>query len=286
MRIIRIAVIALFAVSVIAYGAFNILSKLDKDENPPVIECTQDSISLSVKDDESALFQGLTAHDEVDGDLTDSIRVSSISHFAEQGKRTIEYVVFDKANNFATYKRTLQYTDYEPPRIYLDAPLRFGMSELERLDPTAGMRVEDVLDGNIASKIRISYGNSMYIQEPGFYGITAQVSNSAGDTCAVPLEINIVGSSASESQKYYPMLSDYIIYMKKGEAINLNTYLIGVMRGNQEYKFSDGMINVERGDIAIINHVDFNTPGTYTVDYSYTASGVTAVTKLVVVVEE
>lgn len=286
MKKIRIAVIALFVVAVAAFGAFTVWSNLDKDETPPVIECTQESIKVSVKDDESVLLEGLTAHDDVDGDLTDLIRVSSISHFAEQGKRTIEYVVFDKANNFATYKRTLQYTDYEPPRIYLDTPLRFSASDLQKLDPTVGMRVEDVIDGNIANKIRISYG-SMYIQEPGFYKITAQVSNSAGDTCSVPLEINIVDSSSSESQKYYPMLSDYIIYMKAGEAINLNTYLIGVMRGNQEYKFSDGMINVSRSDIAIINHVDFDTPGTYTVDYSYTSSsGGTAVTKLVVVVEE
>lgn len=286
MKKIRIAVIALFVAAVAAFGAFTVWSNLDKDETPPVIECTQESIKVSVKDDESVLLEGLTAHDDVDGDLTDSIRVSSISHFAEQGKRTIEYVVFDKANNFATYKRTLQYTDYEPPRIYLDTPLRFSASELDRLDPTVGMRVEDVLDGNIANKIRISYGSSMYIQEPGFYKITAQVSNSAGDTCSVPLEINIV-DSVSESQKYYPMLSDYIIYMKAGEAINLNRYLIGVMRGEQEYKFSDGMINVSRDDIAIINHVDFDTPGTYTVDYSYTSSsGGTAVTKLVVVVEE
>lgn len=286
MKKIRIAVIALFVVAVAAFGAFTIWSNLDKDETPPVIECTQESFKVSVKDDESVMLDGLTAHDDVDGDLTDSIRVSSISHFAEKGKRTIEYVVFDKANNFATYKRTLQYTDYEPPRIYLDTPLRFSASDLQKLDPTVGMRVEDVLDGNIANKIRISYG-SMYIQEPGFYKITAQVSNSAGDTCSVPLEINIVDSSASESQKYYPMLSDYIIYMKAGEAINLNKYLIGVMRGEQEYKFSDGMINVSRSDIAIINHVDFDTPGTYTVDYSYTSSsGVNAVTKLVVVVEE
>lgn len=291
MRKIQIAVIAFFILSLVALGGFKIWSNLDKDETRPVIECPESSIKVSVKEGEKALLEGLTARDDVDGDLTDAIRISSISHFAEQGKRTVEYVVFDSSNNFATCTRTVQYTDYESPRIYLDAPLRVSLSELDMIDTTSFMRVEDVLDGDISNKIRLSFDNSVYIQEPGFYSVTAQVSNSAGDTVSLPLQMHIVDSGNSEeNQKYYPILSDYVIYVKVNEAINLKTYLTGVMRGTQQYEFADdqsSVLNITRDDISIASHVDFSTPGTYTVDYSYTSpSGATGVTKMVVVVEE
>lgn len=292
MRKIQIAVIAFFVLSLVALGGFKIWSNLDKDETRPVIECTENSIKVSVKEGEKALFEGLTAHDDVDGDLTQSIRISSISRFADQGKRTVEYVVFDSSNNFATYTRTVQYTDYESPRIYLDAPLRINLADLDMIDTTSVMRVEDVLDGNISNKIRLSFDNNVYIQQPGFYSVTAQVSNSAGDTVSLPLQMQIVDSrSSEENQKYYPTLSDYVIYVKVNEAINLKTYLTGVMRGTQQYEFADdqssSVLNITRDDISIANHVDFSTPGTYTVDYSYTSpSGATGVTKMVVVVEE
>lgn len=291
MRKIQIAVIAFFILSLVALGGFKIWSNLDKDETRPVIECPESSIKVSVKEGEKALLEGLTARDDVDGDLTDAIRISSISHFAEQGKRTVEYVVFDSSNNFATCTRTVQYTDYESPRIYLDAPLRVSLSELDMIDATSFMRVEDVLDGDISNKIRLSFDNSVYIQEPGFYSVTAQVSNSAGDTVSLPLQMHIVDAGSSEeNQKYYPTLSDYVLYVKVNEAINLKTYLTGVMRGTQQYEFADdqsSVLNITRDDISIASHVDFSTPGTYTVDYSYTSpSGATGVTKMVVVVEE
>lgn len=292
MKRIRIAVIALFAISIVVLAAFTIWSNLGKDETPPVLECDESSIVVSVKDGESALLKGLTASDDVDGDITDAIRISSISHFAEQGKRTVEYVVFDSSNNFATCRRTVQYSDYESPRIYLDAPFRISISELDSIDTTSCMRVEDVLDGDISNKIRLSFDDASYIQGTGFYNVTAQVSNSAGDTVSLALEMNIIDSgNSSETQKYYPTLSDYVLYVKVDEAINLKTYLTGVTRSGQQYDFSGGesesILNITSDDINIVNHVDFSTPGTYTVDYSYTSpSGVTGLTKMIVVVEE
>ena len=100
------------------------------------------------------------------------------------------------------------------------------------------------------------------------------MSNSAGDTVSLPLEMNIIDTGNSEeNQKYYPTLSDYVLYVKVDEAINLKTYLTGVMRGTQQYEFADdqsSVLNITSDDISIANHVDFSTPGTYTVDYSYT----------------
>lgn len=313
MRKIRIAVVAVFLLSAIAYGWLTLFAGRGKDTTPPTIQCSQDTLLLSVQDDSSKLLEGLTAQDNADGDLTAAIRVASISRFASQGRRTVEYVVFDSANNFASFSRTVQYTDYQPPRIWLDEPLRVPMNQLEKFDPSASLRAEDVLDGNISRKVRVSVNNGAYIADAGSYPITAQVSNSAGDTVTVPLEMSVIDSTdPDESSKYYPMLSQYIAYTKVGQGIDPMQFLCGVMRGSQTYLFPDStadgdtgddgdtegakdknrpsagsVMGIRRKDITVNNMVDVSTPGTYTVEYSYTSEDdSTAVTKLVVVVEE
>lgn len=192
MRKIRIAVVAVFLLSAIAYGWLTLFADRGKDTTPPTIQCSQDTLQLSVEDDESKLLEGITAQDNVDGDLTAAIRVSALSRFAAQGRRTVDYVVFDSANNFATYSRTVQYTDYQPPRIWLDEPLRVDINQLEKFDPSASLRAEDVLDGDISNKVRVSVNSGAYVGDAGNYPITAQVSNSAGDTVTVPLEMTVI----------------------------------------------------------------------------------------------
>lgn len=308
MRKIRIAVVAVFLLSAIAYGWLTLFADRGKDTTPPTIQCSQDTLQLSVEDDESKLLEGITAQDNVDGDLTAAIRVSALSRFAAQGRRTVDYVVFDSANNFATYSRTVQYTDYQPPRIWLDEPLRVDINQLEKFDPSASLRAEDVLDGDISSKVRVSVNSGAYVGDAGNYPITAQVSNSAGDTVTVPLEMAVIDSTdPDESGKYYPMLSQYIAYTKVGQGIDPMQFLCGVMRGSQTYLFPEstvtdddededededipsagGVMGIERSDITVNNTADAATPGIYTVEYSYTSDDdITAVTKLVVVVEE
>lgn len=84
------------------------------------------------------------------------------------------------------------------------------------------------------------------------------------------------------------MLSEYIAYTSVNVPIDPGAYLIGIMRGSSEYTFAaDGdYIGFGPESIGITPNVDYAMPGVYTVDYSYTSeSGVTAVTKLYVVVE-
>ena len=81
MRRLRIAVTALFVLSLAAFITYNVVDRITEDHTPPVISCAEDTVSASVSDDESVLLQGMTAEDDRDGDLTDSIRVSSMSNF-------------------------------------------------------------------------------------------------------------------------------------------------------------------------------------------------------------
>lgn len=290
MRRLRIAVAGLFVLSLAAFIGYNIYSRIIQDNVPPTITAESDTVSVSVEEeDDSALYQGLSAEDNRDGDLTDSIRISSMSNFTEPGKREVTYAVFDSSNQGATLTRTLEYTDYTSPRIQLSAPLRYTLDEMADVNLTENMSVEDCLDGNITSQIRASYNDAVYVQQAGDYPVTVQVSNSAGDTCTVGLTVTVTDpSDEHEGDKYYPLLSRYIVYAKIGGSVDYDSLITGFERNGTEYLFSeddDSFLPGDRGDVKISGKVDFKKAGTYTVDYKFTSEdGVTATTKLAVVV--
>lgn len=286
MRRIRLAVVGIFVLSLIAFIVFNIVNRVTTDSTPPVITSESDTVTVSVAAEESELLAGLTATDDEDGDLTGEIMISSMSNFTEPGKRTVSYVVFDASNNASTLTRNLEYTDYTAPQIKLTQPLRYGLNEMEDASLTENMSVQDCLDGDITQQIRATFNDGSYIAMAGEYGITVQVSNSAGDTCSVPLTVTVT-DPAEESGKYYPMLSDYIVYAPVGGYVDLTSLLIGLENSSTQYLFADANPSAPGGieSVAIGGAIDYNTPGTYTVDYQFTsASGVTGTTKLAVVV--
>ncbi|HJC39639.1 MAG TPA: hypothetical protein H9757_11360 [Candidatus Mediterraneibacter faecigallinarum] len=286
MRRIRLAVVGIFVLSLIAFIVFNIVNRVTTDSTPPVITSESDTVTVSVAAEESELLAGLTAADDEDGDLTGEIMISSMSNFTEPGKRTISYVVFDASNNASTLTRNLEYTDYTAPQIKLTQPLRYSLNEMEDASLTENMSVQDCLDGDITQQIRATFNDGSYIAMAGEYGITVQVSNSAGDTCSVPLTVTVT-DPAEESGKYYPMLSDYIVYAPVGGYVDLTSLLIGLENSSTQYLFADANPSAPGGieSVAIGGAIDYNTPGTYTVDYQFTsASGATGTTKLAVVV--
>lgn len=286
MRRLRVAVVLLFIVSVIAFSAYQVLSRLAQDNRPPEITCDSDTLSISVESEDSELLKGVKAEDNRDGDLTGSVRVSSMSNFTEPGKRTITYAVFDKANNAATMERTLEYTDYTSPKITLTEPLRFDISEMEAASLTEHMKAEDCLDGDITSQIRATYNDSAYVSQAGDYNVTVQVSNSAGDTCTVPLTVTVTDRSSDDEQgKYYPALSRYIVYTSVGKKVDLAELITGVTRGGSDYDFGEPGAPESPEDVRISEDVDYETEGTYTVEYSYKPKGgAKATTRLTVVV--
>lgn len=291
MRRLRIAIIVLFVLSGISFAGYNVVSRLAEDHTPPEISCDSDTVSVSVEDEDidQELLEGVTAKDNKDGDLTDAVRVSSMSNFTEPGKRTITYAVFDKAGQAATLTRTLEYIDYTSPQIQLSAPLRYSLEEMSDVSLTENMSVDDCLDGDLTSQIRATYNDSIYIQQPGDYTVTVQVSNSAGDTCSVPLTLTVTDSSDSnERDKYYPVLSQYIVYTNVGEQVDLASLVVGLERNGSEYLFTDpdaASLPGARENVSVSGDVDYGTAGTYNVDYQFTSeAGVTATTKLAVVV--
>lgn len=287
MKRFKAVICLLFAISCVLMTGYLIKKHLIADHTPPEISVAQNTITASVKADDAELLKGVTAKDNRDGDITNRIRISSKSHFMEKGRRKIRYVVFDEAGHSASVQRTLVYEDYVSPRIYLDRPLRFTESEARNVNFLKHIKAEDCLLGDVSRQMRIDLEEAWYDQQPGEYALTAQVSNDAGDICEVPMTATITESSLIESKKYYPALSEYIVYTSVDQPLELKDYLTGVMRGNTEYFFGDKGITVTADSIKITSEIDYSVPDVYEVEYSYTSlEGITAVTKLYVVVEE
>lgn len=294
MKRLKIAVCLMFVVSCAVFAGYNVKSKMIEDHTPPVITCDEDTVTLSVqteqKEQQEALLKGIKAEDNRDGNLTSSVRIASMSHFIAPGKRTISYVVFDKANHVGTLERTVQYSDYVPPKIHLTEPLRYTTTEVAKANLTENMTAEDCLDGDLTSQIRTSLNDNIYGVIAGTYGVTAQVSNSAGDVCAVPLEITVTDATdRQEQEKEYPLLSEYIAYTTVNTPIDPMAYLKGLKINGAEYTYAnDGAMlagTMER--ISVTSGVDYSQAGVYPIEYSYTADGApTAVTKLYVVVQD
>ena len=73
MKKLTIMSMILFAVSVIIFGIFFVRERFLKDRTGPVFQLESSTITVSVKDDYSALLKGVTASDAADGDITGSI---------------------------------------------------------------------------------------------------------------------------------------------------------------------------------------------------------------------
>lgn len=282
---VRFIICIVFVISCVIFGGYIVKVKMVEDNTPPEIFCDAEEITISVKDKESVLLKGITAKDNRDGDITESVRVSSVSHFVK-GKRTVTYIVFDKANNVGMLERTVRYSDYKAPRIYMEKPLRFIASSAYNLKFDGYYSAQDVLDGDITNQVRTIFDDSFYDLMEGTCGVTLQVNNSAGDVCSIPMELQVYSSGNDDERlKEYPMLKEYIVYTGVNREVNLEENVIGIVRNGTEYRFAE-VVTPSAGDIRIDSKVDYSTPGVYVVEYSYKAEGASrAVTNMYVVVE-
>lgn len=270
MRKLRILLLVFFLVVFAIFMATNIHEYLTSDYTAPEITADSEVLRISVNAKEESLLAGMSATDNLDGDVTDTLMVVSQSKFIAKNTRYVDYAAFDENNNVGTYSRRLIYTDYHPPRFVLTEPLRFIAGNAS-YDYLRHLRAIDCLDGNITSQVKITLGENLRSNDAvSLQKVNLQVTNSAGDT--VTIELTASFEDYETYSKASPALTDYILYVRKGEKPNFRSYLDGIWTAGNHRKFSDLGFDPET-DIQIIdNRVNYNVPGTYTVSYRLTKS--------------
>lgn len=244
------------------------------DRTSPRLTCDSETLELSIKDPESALLTGITASDDVDGDITDRVEIQGVSQLINSDTAKVSYVVFDSSNNMATCTRYVRYTDYQKPRITQAKPLVYKLGELISLkDLTESLTATCVLDGDISGNIRVSAWNISFATE-GTYDITIQVTNSMGDTQALKTKA-VIDNGSAENQLIW--LKEYAVYVKQGASFDPDDYLRTV-------RDPDGTPG-SRDQVKIESNVDTSMSGSYLVSYTYGPSEDSYTAYLAVVVE-
>lgn len=291
---------ALTAAALVLFGAgtalYTFANVIREDHTPPEITIAQDTLELSVSDSRDALLQGVTAQDQHDGDVTDSIVVEHISDITPESTATVTYAAFDRAGNVAKTTRTLLLRDYEPPRFEQHQAL--VLPEGGQQDVLAFMGATDVIDGDISGHIKgslVSDTNSL--SKAGAHQVEFRVTNSLGDTARITLPVDVYPATAYNAAV---TLSDYLVYVSKGTVFHGEKYLKSLDVGAMSYSLMgedpDVQVLINNPDVGSAMHVvhvdmneDVNTavPGIYSVTYSVTMNDQYAgFTRLNVIVEE
>ncbi|MBQ3045687.1 MAG: hypothetical protein IJD49_07050 [Clostridia bacterium] len=272
MRILRLATVALFAVTLLIFSVFFVSEKIGTDRSHPVIEAAEGVLEVDVDVTDEELLEGVTAFDKKDGDITSDIVVESVSRFIEGTECIVTYAVSDSDNHVAKCTRNIRYKNYTPPKFAMSAPLVYSLGDTVNILGSVGAR--DVIDGNISDKVVIS-ATDYNDNAEGVYSLSLQVMNSKGDASYLDLPIYVENISLLAPKIE---LSEYLIYLKKGQKADFNSYVSRI-------SFQNGA--VEDAALRISTDCNFDVPGTYSVHYYATrAEGHQGHTVLTVIVEE
>lgn len=266
MKRLRVLLV-IFAIAVFAfYGVYLVRDKMTSDYVAPVITADSDAILASVQTSDQELLSGLSATDNLDGDVTGSLMLVSKSKFVQDGTRYVNYAAFDNNKNVGTYTRTLTYTDYVSPRFSISQPLRFLVGGSNQ-DYLRNITAHDCLDGDITKQIMITYGAHGAISNTIMgQTVNLQVTNSAGDTAT--LELVFTEEDYNSFYQQSPSLSEYLVYVRPGERPDYRALLNGIWSGNNTRSFSDSEFNLYEDVWIDDSRVDYNTAGVYQVTYT------------------
>lgn len=104
----KIAVVLLAGLSIILAVVFYWL-KGQGDYTPPVISFPQEELTFTEGEDKSILLMGVTALDETDGDVSETLVIESVIPMIDEMRATVIYYAKDKSNNTGKATRTIRY---------------------------------------------------------------------------------------------------------------------------------------------------------------------------------
>lgn len=285
----KTVLVIFFFISVIILGFYLIRQYISNDTVKPVIQMEGDVIEASIADGEDKLLEGITAEDNVDGDITQKVFIEKVKKKEQSEDNVFEvtYAVFDDSNNIGKKSRDLVYIDYYSPRFTINQPLRFALTE--DIDLASVITVEDCIDGDLSSFIKIQ-GDDVFRADiqAGVYTCVFGVINSLGDTASITANIQIYENNYEE-RNYRPTiyLEQYVIYLEEGEPFEPLQYL--------DYVENRGLIQIDYGaivefdgemiteaavagkpgswinvsEISYESNVNMEEPGQYLVTFSY-----------------
>lgn len=283
MKRINALLLMVLAVAVGLFAGYHIWVHNRLDTVGPVLTIDEGMLEISVKDPEEALLKGIYAMDDRDGDVTASILVESIYGISDDNVTTVTYAAFDRAGNVTKVQRQIRYVDYQSPRFEAYSSLSFpGNVSFDLMDYVGAY---DVLEGDIRRRVHATLiSNTNAVNNEGNHEVKLMVTNSLGDTVEAVIPVMVY---SSEWYSADVELTDYLIYLKQGDAFRAADYLqTFVLRGDP--------INISRTipddiHVEIYDGVRTDLPGVYEVTYilsrNLNGTNHSGIAKLIVIVE-
>lgn len=276
----RFAVIIFFVAAVIIFELHKFEDRNVNDRVPPVITMEEDTVEISVADDKSAILNGITAWDGKDGDVTANLVIENLGNFIEPGRREATIAAFDGDNNVSRVRRTVLYSDYEPPMIYIHEPLKFAVSTsgttltLERI--ISEISAYDSIRGDITSKLRISSEYPINVYKTGEYPTELSVVGEAGAVTKVLVTVEIYDP---EAERGLPVIGvdQVLLNTPVGTEVSPHSCITSVTMDGITYELGeDGKLHGEQRingvltdidmnleEVDVSGDVDYDTPGVY-----------------------
>lgn len=259
----NILLVVLIVLCLGVFFGYRALDSLRSDNEAPTIHMSTQIPEISVEDPKNTLLQGITAKDNRDGDVTDSVVVEGLELLSSDGRLQVSYAAFDKAGNVAKSQREAKYVDYRRPRFTLEGPLLYRMGS--NFDVLSTVGATDVIDGDIQHRIRATSMVTYSIAEQGIHDVQFQVSNSLGDTSTAVFPVEVYDPTDFEATL---TLNSYLVYLKQGETFSSQTYL-GTFVLMGDTTVLDGKLPAKYS-LKTNGTVQTQTPGVYPVEYRVT----------------
>jgi hypothetical protein len=225
-------------------------------------------------------YLGVTATDNVDGDLTSSIdvilpegimMVNGKITFTQAGVYTLVYEVEDQAGNKASATRKI--TVKEEQFVDNTAPVLSGYKNhkikvYELLDVLDGVAAFDDVDGDIASRIQVKYplqaivvDGKVKFETAGTYTITLEVRDNALNKAEATIEIIVEDLDVTA-----PVITKDPIVSTTNQWISLTSGLTVVDDFDGDIT-DKTIITLPVGVLSYDNKVKFTEAGQYSVNY-------------------
>lgn len=272
--------LVLLIVCAAGFTAYYFLSHRGLDTAAPTISFEQEELALSVHDGQAALLRGVTATDDTDGDVTDSLVVEGVSSIRPDHTATVTYAAFDRAGHVTKAQRTIRYTDYHRPTFALSAPLLFRSGA--SVDIYQYLTALDLVDGDVSDKIKATLvGGEGNISQDGVHPVEVRVTNSMGDTARITLPVEVYPNGVYNATLE---LTEYLVYVEKGASFSTRDYLSTLLAGSGTYDLTKGL--PQGAALDVDSDVVTGSAGCYSVTYTLTYGSYKAYTRLIVIVED
>ena len=248
-----------------------VLPKMVSLNSAPVITATDKTITVG---DEFNPLDGVSAEDEEDGDLTESIKiVDNEVNIYRVGKYYVTYEVTDSQGAKCT--KTIAVTVNPRPAIINSIPVIDAVDQTlklgEEFNPLQHVRAYDKEDLDLTHKVEV-IENNVDTTKTGDYIVTYRVTDSGGATATKTINVKVLMPLIEIN--IAPEIRATDLVLKVGDTFNPKENVVA-------YDVED--LDITHKLEVIENNVDTKVEGVYEVKYRVTDSGGATTTKTITV---